>query len=242
MNKKNNGLIIFLILLLIGLVTLVTLLLTGIVKSPFIKETKVEKVETKEEKNEEVVKDELQLIKVKKDDLSKTDTNEIGTVKLGGTDYKVTMKFDEEVNGTELWNIYVGDTKLEINNMDYVAVLDNNFLVVKKYESQAKNNYALRIYDKDLKNVYNNIHIYRNVFDVIDKYGHVDDDFDVTVSNHLEDNIIDNHHMIVAECNEPINQSNHNQDFVQKLLTFENGKFSEQEILHIENVFCSSQR
>ena len=239
-NKKNTGLIVFLIILLLGFVTLVTLLLTGVVKSPFIKDAK--ELKTKEEEKEEVVKDELQLIKVKRDDLSKTDSNEIGTIIIAGTDYKVTMKFDEEVNGTELWNIYVGDTKLDINNLDYVAVLDNSFLVAKNYPSSNKNNYSLKIYNKEFKDIYNSVHIYTSVFDVIDKYGHVIDDIDVTVSNKLTDNIIDNNHIIVSECNEPINSSNNNQDFVQKLLTFENGKFSEQEILHVENVFCSSQR
>ena len=41
MEKKSNGLVIFLIMLLLVLTTCLTLLLTGTIKSPFIKEEKV---------------------------------------------------------------------------------------------------------------------------------------------------------------------------------------------------------
>ena len=44
--------------------------------------------------------------------------------------------------------------------------------------------------------------------------------------------------MFVSEC---VNNGK-TQDYVLKLLTFENDKFNEEEVLHVENIFCSAQR
>lgn len=242
--KRNSGLVIFLIILLIVLVTLVTLLATGVVKSPFIKESTSSTNETCTKCNTETTSIEdnsVQILRVNKDSLSKTEENELGTLKIGDKTYKATIKYDEEVNGLELWNVSVDGTKLEVNSADYIAVMDNSYIVVK--DSGIPNSgigYNLVIYDKDLNKVdkLNGV----NSFRVLDIYGQLVEDVDITVTNKLNDLIIDKNNIVLYDCTEPTDSSNHNQDFVQKILNFENGKYTEKELLHVENVFCSSQR
>lgn len=242
--KRNSGLVIFLIILLIVLVTLVTLLATGVVKSPFIKESTSSTNETCTKCNTETTSIEdnsVQILRVNKDSLSKTEENELGTLKIGDKTYKATIKYDEEVNSLELWNVSVDGTKLEVNSADYIAVMDNSYIVVK--DSGIPNSgigYNLVIYDKNLNKVdkLNGV----NSFRVLDIYGQLVEDVDITVTNKLNDLIIDKNNIVVYDCTEPTDSSNHNQDFVQKILNFENGKYTEKELLHVENVFCSSQR
>ena len=241
--KSKNGLVIFLVLLLIILVSLVTLLFTGVIKSPMIKDTdskEIVKDDTSSDKKQDD-DNKVDIIRINMDNLSKSEVNELGSINVGGKTYSATAKYDEEVNGSELWNIYLGDTKLEVNSADYIAVMDNSYIVVK--DSNVPNSgigYKMVIYDKELKIVDTKFGF--NSFRVIDNDGYAVENVDIAVTNKLSDNIFDSNNIIIYDCTDPLDSSNHNQDFVQKLLTFKDGKYSEREILHIENVFCSSQR
>ncbi|MBQ1495929.1 MAG: hypothetical protein IIZ40_01075 [Bacilli bacterium] len=233
-NKRKNGLVVFLIVIILLLVTLITLLGMGVIKSPFIKECKVKTKTVAVEKEES---NKVQLIKIDNEKLSKTEKNNLGEVTVGNKKYKVTKEFVDEANGVEIWNTYLNDVKLDIKDSSFIAVFDNNYVVVK-YSQKDNNNYSLLILDKNLDNVYKDYHNYANTFEIVDKNGIILEDVDTKALNKYTDNIIDDNHMFVSEC---VNNGK-TQDYVLKLLTFENDKFNEEEVLHVENIFCSAQR
>ena len=176
-------------------------------------------------------------LQIDNEKLSKTEKNNLGEVTVGNKEYKVTKEFVDEANGVEIWNTYLNDVKLDIKDSSFIAVFDNNYVVVK-YSQKDNNNYSLLILDKNLDNVYKDYHNYANTFEIVDKNGIILEDVDTKALNKYTDNIIDDNHMFVSEC---VNNGK-TQDYVLKLLTFENDKFNEEEVLHVENIFCSAQR
>ena len=249
--KKSKGLIALVIILSVLVVGLVLFILNdrGIIRiydkiSIVNKEESKKKEEPKEEPKEETkVSDEAEVLKVDKSSLSKTSSNDIGTITLNNKEYKVKMDYKEEINGTDLWLIYVGDVQLELSDLEYLAVMDDSFLVAKADGSSNKNLYTIKIYDKDLKEINDGTyHYYAYAFEVVSKSGTVTDSVDVKVTNNYKDKILDKNRILVSECASARNTSNHNQDFIQEILKFENGKFTREEVLVVENIFCSPQR
>lgn len=244
--KRSTGLIVLVVILLITIVGLVLFILNdrGIVRIYDKISIVNQKEKCKEEEKEETKEsDEATVIKVDNSTLSKTEVNTIGKVTLGGNEYKVTMKYKEEINGIDLWLIFVGNTQLEMNNLEYLAVMDDSYLVAKANGTSNKNLYTIKIYDKNLKEINDGTyHYYAYAFDVVSTSGTVLDSVNVKVTNNYKDKIIDKNRILVSECTNARNINNHNQDFVQEVLKFENGKFTREEVLVVENVFCNPQR
>ena len=208
------------------------------------------KEETKEVEKEkcepEIIKEDTsnyQIIKIESDKLEKTQDNNVGTITVGDKSYSVKIGLKDDTDDIAKWNIMLGDKKLSFINISYVAVLDDSFIVIKG-QSDGNTLSSIEVYDKNLDkvalgNYYNNV---ANAFSIISTSGQVLNNVDVNVTANYEDNVIDSKHMILALCTNPRNKNNNNQDYVETLLTFDNGKVTEKEILVVENVFCSTQK
>lgn len=242
--KKGNGLVIFLVVLLLGITMAGTLVFTGVINSPFIKcdekETKCDTT-TKEDGKKSATEEtsSYKLIEVDQESLSKTDTNKLATIKLGDKEYDITSKYKEEVNGTKIWNNYIGDKQVELNKIDSIVVFDNSFVVLRYDSTSTKGNYLLKIYDKDLSLVDEDFHLYTDGFSNINIR---DEAEKITVNNNIKNSIIDDNHMLVTECYSPSREEQKGQDYIEKLITFKDGKYSVEEIIVVKNIFCSAQR
>lgn len=245
MENKRKGLIATIVILIILIICLVLFILNdrGILKIYDKIAIVNQKEECTKEETKEVEKEEAEVLKVNKTTLSKNRTNELGKITLNNKEYKVKMDYKEEINGTDLWIVTVGDTQLELSDLDYLAVMDDTYLVAKAEGSKNNNMYTIKIYDKDLKEVNDGTyHYYAHTFEVVSTSGTVLESVDVNVTNNYKDKILNKNEILVTECTDARDTNNHNQDFVQEILKFENGKFTREEILVVENVFCNPQR
>ena len=246
--KSNAGLVFLLILFMLITAGMTIFILFEDKIMDFIKPSnKEETKEVEKEKCEpEIIKEDTsnyQIIKIESDKLEKTQDNNVGTITVGDKSYSVKIGLKDEIDGIAKWNIMLGDKQLSFINISYVAVLDDSFIVIKG-QSDGNTLSSIEVYDKNLDkvalgNYYNNV---ANAFSIISTSGQVLNNVDVNVTANYEDNVIDSKHMILALCTNPRNKNNNNQDYVETLLTFDNGKVTEKEILVVENVFCSTQK
>jgi len=247
--KKSSAGLVFLLILFMLITAGMTIFIIFEDKiMDFIKPSnKEETKEVEKEKCEpEIIKEDTsnyQIIKIESDKLEKTQDNNVGTITVGDKSYSVKIGLKDDTDDIAKWNIMLGDKKLSFINISYVAVLDDSFIVIKG-QSDGNTLSSIEVYDKNLDkvalgNYYNNV---ANAFSIISTSGQVLNNVDVNVTANYEDNVIDSKHMILALCTNPRNKNNNNQDYVETLLTFDNGKVTEKEILVVENVFCSTQK
>ncbi len=240
--KKSTGWIVITILLLLIITGLVLFILkdNGIIKiGNSTKE--VSKTETKVDDNKKKVEkedDAIQIIKGK--DMTNESKKEqtLGSISVKNKKYEIKYECSNEELST--CNIFIGEKKLENYSLDYVAVMDNSFVVAKIRGNGGSSNYNLFIYDSELEE------ITEPKYGLVDSFSQLDtnDENELVVSGkrNTENDIIDTNYMTVGECVPVEGQGKFHQNYVEKLLTFKNGKFSERKLTEVENVFCSAQR
>ena len=244
-NKKSNvGWIILTIvlLLIIGGLSFIILKDKGIIKiGNSTKENT--KTETKaEEKNKKESKSERELQLIKGLDDYKDGENKLGKITFYGKEYEVKVvpkvEYDEKT-----YDLYIGDKKIENVIVKYVAVMDDSYIVVRSVNPVSETVQNLTIYDKDFNESPVSSVSITSKFKVINNDGTISDTTP-TANGKIDTTkeVIDSNHLIIAECTPARNSANYNQDYVEKLYSFENGKVEIEELTVVENIFCSAQR
>lgn len=240
-NKKSNiGWIILTIvlLLIIGGLTFIVLKDKGIIKigNTTKKETKVEEKTTKKESKKEEIS-EKQIIRAP--EKYNEGENELGKIKVGKNEYEIKVVINSSENS---FTTFIGNKKIEGFTLYYATVMGEKFLVVKGNSGYTVNQ-KLYVFDETLKEAVEPSLTIVNSFGVINDDGTTSDSTPtVTGKTNSTKEIIDSDHLIIAECTPARNSANHNQDYVEKLYSFENGKVEIEELTVVENIFCSAQR
>ena len=240
--KKNTGWIVITILLLLVIAGLVLVILNdkGIIKIGNNTKKETTKTETKvEDKEKKENKDEVGNQNIMAPQTYNEGMNELGKIKIGKNEYDIKVEKNSENN---VYTTYVGDKKLDGMYLQYAVVMGEKFLAVKGYVGQTGNQ-KLYIYDDSLTEVV------KPNYDVVDHFTVINDDGSgsdttphVTGTKKYTKDIVDSNHLIIAECTPARNSNNHNQDYVEKLYSFENEKVEVEELTVVENIFCSAQR
>ena len=239
-NKKSNvGWIIttIVLLLIIGGISFIVLKDKGIIKigkNSNKTETKVEEKNKKESKKEE--SEELTVIKEKK--LSNT-SESLGKLKVENKEYDVNYDCTND-DGEHGCTITIGDKKIENRYLKFATVMDK-FIVVRVY-TPASLSENLYILDSNTEDVIEPKYYLVDKFVIANTDGTITDSTDITASQKYSNSILDSNRLIISECTEPRNKSNHNQDYVEELITLKDGKVSVEELTVVENIFCSTQR
>lgn len=239
-NKKSNVgwiIITIVLLLIIGGLSFIVLKDKGIIKigkDSNKTETKVEEKAKKESKKEE--SKELTIIKEKK--ISNT-SESLGKLKVENKEYDVNYDCTKD-DGTHGCTITIGNKKIENKYLKYAAVMDK-FIVVRAYTlaGSSENFYIL---DSNTEDVIEPKYSVVNGFQIANSDGSISESTDITATQKYSNSIIDSTHLIISECTEPRNKTNHNQDYVEELITLKDGKVTTEELTVVENIFCSSQR
>lgn len=160
---------------------------------------------------------------------SKGGLQTLGTIKVNDISYEIKMSESDS---------YIGNKKFEGLTVNYVAVMDGSFIVFKAKVAEHDDE-KMYFLDKNLNEAHNSSYALVNTFGLIGSNKSVTD---IKADRKYRNDIIDSKHLTIAECIPSRNSSSSNQDYVEKLFTFENGKITEQELTVVENVFCTSQK
>lgn len=240
--KKNTGWIVITILLLLVIAGLVLVILNdkGIIKIGNNTKKETTKTETKvEDKEKTENKDEVGNQNIMAPETYNEGMNELGKIKIGKNEYEIKVEKNSENN---VYTTYVGDKKLDGMYLQYAVVMGEKFLVVKGKTGENVSQ-RLYIFDESLKEVEEPNYFIVDYFTVINDDGSTNYTTpSVSGTKKYTKDIIDSNHLIIAECTPARNSNNHNQDYVEKLYSFENGKVEVEELTVVENIFCSAQR
>lgn len=232
-NKKRNGFLIFIIIMLIIIIALLVVIILK--DKDIIKTNKNDQIETKqtETKNNDVISEKNTY--VVNSDLEKNiyEDKELGTLDFNDISYKVKIEYPNDTAGS---NLYLNDKKLPIGILNYIAVMGDEYLIVNSRYSTSPG-YYIRIYDKNFNEIeseaINNVTIGFTVFE--ENY-----DQKITEGSKKINDYIDNNHLIVSYCDINTGKTNkYYQDYVEILLTFNDGKIEKNEISRVESVFCN---
>lgn len=241
-NKKSNvGWIILTIVLLLIISELSFIILKdkGIIKiGNNTKENT--KTETKaEEKKEQDSKKNAEKKNIIAPETFEEGTNDLGKIIFGRNEYDIKV---EKSSSDNSYTTYIGDKKIDDLALEYVAVMGEKYLAVKGNLGYTSNQ-RLYIYDTSLNEAVESSYVLVDHFTVINDDGSSSDTTPhVTGTRKYTKDIIDSNHLIIAECTPARNSANYNQDYVEKLYSFENGKVEIEELTVVENIFCSAQR
>ena len=242
--KKGNNLklvVVILIILLLGAIGYI-LYTKGVFGGEKKDNTKTEeKEETKE-----------QLIKVNLTKFVDLETHTVGTIKVAGKEYEVKYQQDDCQSGecSNLTRVLIGakEFKLYESGLSYIAVLDDNYILVKGYyidlDNTAEGEGQILIIDKNLNDVTTSLGI------VVDQeiwYNKMDSNYNITNESIKLDDIgyVDANHIKTGECvlgaNSGISGHPDYQEYKEYLITFKDGKVSSEIIKNESPVFCSAQ-
>ena len=171
----------------------------------------------------------MQIIYGSSYDNTKSGLQTLGTIKVNTTSYEIKVeKANDEVTS------YLGDKKFELQMLDYVAIMDNNFIVIKLKSTQIDSS-QIYFYDEKLNEVHD------STYNLVDTFSSLENDKIKATRKYTKD-IIDSKHLTISECIPVYSGTTYSQKYVEKLLTFENNKITEDELTVVENIFCSSQK
>ena len=235
-NKKRNGFLIFVIIMLLVIIGLLVIIILKNDNSLFSKNNN-KKVTVKEEVKEDA-SDKEDNTYLYNEDLEKQiyEDKELGTIDFNDITYKVKIEYTGDSAGS---NLYLNDKKLPIGVLNYIAVMDDDYLVINSNYPTSPGKY-FRVYDKDFNEIESEaINHLTNDFIV---YEENYDEKITTGSKKIKDYIDDNH-LIISYCDTNTGKTNkYYQDFVEVLLTFDDGKIEKNEISRVESVFCDQMK
>ena len=237
--KSKKGLIAFLIVIILLLITALGLLLGGVIKNPFIKETASTDKTTKTTKSSDSTKTAgdkkesadyfIDVDKIVKDEFG---TFDLGELTIDGKQYKVKYELIEDAaNNNFAHNLYFNDKKVaedDIHYLHYIAIMDGKYLVFNNSGTAIGG--IVTLYDSN----------FNKVDEIGDSHGfssRSEDGDIVRGSFEQKDQIIDSNTLIVYKCiDNP--DSPYDQTLKEKMISFKDGKYTEKELLTVENVYC----
>lgn len=241
--KSKKGLIAFLIVIILLLITALGLLLGGVIKNPFIKETtsidKTTKTTKSSDKNDNTLVEDngKYIFKISESEnvseISGGKIYELGNITLDGKNYKVKYELIEDVaNNNFAHNLYFNDTKLEVFDPEYIAVMDGKYLLISH---RVPGRAIVDLYDSNFKLVEEEIGNSRSF------YG---ESSDLRTEGEYNSYIINNKTAMLYKCEDVNYDSNsiYNMSLVQKVITFENGKYSTKDVMTVKNVSCMQRK
>lgn len=245
-NKKGNkGLIVIIIVLaalLLGAVGYIAYSngwLGEKETEPTSKETEKEEVE-EEKKNSYIQK--LNITSIGTDNGSE---HGLENFKIGEKEYKISYKLTKTENSISTFTTTVkilddnnNTRSLELEGLDYIAVMDDTYLVVKGLEENGLRGkgYKLYVLDSSLKDVTIDLGLGTNTFFYADEYGTTLD----TISK-VENKYIDENTIQVGACIYPDSTNGKKQNYGLYQLIFKNKKIEVKNISTNENIACTDQ-
>ena len=258
-NKKGKNclkaIVVLLVILVLGAVGYV--LYSNGAFDKIIKETKTTETKVKnEEKKTNTEKEENQLIKVDTSKYNDNEVVELGTLKIGETEYKISYKrWNCKVGGGEgpdacydhdyLTAFYVGDSEYNASKLSIlydgglteVAVLDNRYIFLNTGEVGDRQNgtYSMVLYDSqnEFKSVEDNS-IYR-AYD-----GYIEDNGKgKTVTRNI--GYVDNNTFIYGTFEEISSDTECSQRYIEYTVKVKDGSFTKEKTFTKDGVQCSAQ-
>lgn len=238
--KSKKGLIAFLIVIILLLATALGLLLGGVIKNPFVKETnststdKTTSTTKSSEKNDNTTVDATDnyYIKVDWDKInedSSVRTFDLGELTIDGKKYKVKYELIENTAGTYL---YFNDIKLDMGWVEYIAVMDGKYLLIS--QGGTSRGGIVDLYDSNFKKIEEEIG---------DSKSFVRGSGDFMTSGEYNTYIINNKTAMLYKCEDDNGyDSEENMTLIQKAMVFENGKYSIKDVMTIKNVHCETRK
>ena len=239
--KSKKGLIAFLIVIIILLATALGLLLGGVIKNPFVKETnststnKTTSTTKSSEKNDNTTVDattDNYYIKVDWDKInedSSVKTFYLGELTIDGKKYKVKYELIENTARTYL---YFNDIKLDMEWVEYIAVMDGKYLLIS--QGGTSRGGIVDLYDSNFKKIEEEIG---------DSKSFVRGSGDFMTRGEYNTYIINNKTAMLYKCEDDNGyDSEENMTLIQKAMVFENGKYSIKDVMTIKNVRCMQRK
>ena len=238
--KSKKGLIAFLIVIILLLATALGLLLGGVIKNPFVKETnststdKTTSTTKSSEKNDNTTVDATDnyYIKVDWDKInedSSVRTFDLGELTIDGKKYKVKYELIENTAGTYL---YFNDIKLDMGWVEYIAVMDGKYLLIS--QGGTSRGGIVDLYDSNFKKIEEEIG---------DSKSFVRGSGDFMTSGEYNTYIINNKTAMLYKCEDDNGyDSEENMTLIQKAMVFENGKYSIKDVMTVKNVHCETRK
>lgn len=147
----------------------------------------------------------------------------LNDIKIGGKVYKASISYDSNAESN---SIKVGDKTFNIMDLNYIAVMDNTYLVISN--SLPSDLYVTKMYDKDL----NEVDFIKTV--TADSYMELK-----TTTPYINSNAIT--FALCTNNSSPID-STKPQDFNLYELIFKNGKYEIKTLNTISQTICTSAR
>ena len=205
--------------------------------------TETEKEETKKEENKNAYIQKLNITSIGTDNGSE---HGLENFKIGEKEYKISYKLTKTENsiGTFTTTVKILDENnnsrsLELNGLDYIAVMDDTYLVVKGLEENGLRGkgYKLYVLDSSLKDVTIDLGLGTSTFFFYaDEYGTTLD----TISK-VENKYIDENTIQVGACIYPDSTNGKKQNYGLYQLNFKDKKIEVKNISTKENIACTDQ-
>lgn len=241
--KKGKGLTVFLIILVLLLGVVAVLSFLGIFNINTFnkkttdttisdKKTDSKKASKKNDNTSVNVSEDKPTYLINVDKYVKEDggTYDLGTLTIDGKKYNVKYEDIHDINtNTFASNLYFNDTKIEVGYVHYIAVMDGKYVVINT--SGTAMGGIVTLYDSNFNKV-------EEIGDSKSFTRNTNDNKNTRGTFEEIDQVISSNEMIVYKCLPGSEGDEYNQTLKQKMITFKDGKYTEKELLTVENVYC----